>query len=303
MKKIFIVILNYKGHNDTIELLKSLMKTKRDSFSLSTIIVDNYPEDPIKINESDYLPLNLKIIFNTKNLGFSGGNNVGIKYSLENGADYVLLINNDTYVDPDFIEELLRVFEADNDAGIVVPKIYFAKGFEYHKKYKESELGKVIWYAGGNMDWANIIGYHRGVDEVDSGQFREVVETQIASGCCLMLKRELLEKIKGYDDKYFLYYEDADLSVRAIKKGYKILLAPKSVIWHKNAQSSGGSGSGLQDYYISRNRMIFGFEYASFRTKFALIRESIRLFVMGRKWQRRGIIDFYIGRFNKGSYR
>ncbi len=303
MKKVFIVILNYKGHNDTIELLKSLMKIKRDSFSLNTIIVDNYPEDPIKINESDYSTLNLKIIFNEKNLGFSGGNNVGIKYSLENGADYVLLINNDTYVDPDFVEELLKVFETNKEAGIVVPKIYFAKGFEFHKKYKESELGNVIWYAGGNMDWANIIGYHRGVDEVDSGQFREVVETQIASGCCLMLKRELLEKIKGYDDKYFLYYEDADLSVRAIKKGYKILFSPKSVIWHKNAQSSGGSGSGLQDYYISRNRMIFGFEYASFRTKFALIRESIRLFVMGRKWQRRGIIDFYIGRFNKGSYR
>lgn len=303
MKKVFIVILNYKGHNDTIELLKSLIKIKRDSFSLSTIIVDNYPEDPIEINESDYSSLNLKIIFNSKNLGFSGGNNVGIKYSLENEADYVLLINNDTYVDPDFVEELLNVFEANKEVGIVVPKIYFAKGFEFHKKYKESELGKVIWYAGGNMDWANIIGYHRGVDEVDSGQFREVVETQIASGCCLMLKRELLEKIKGYDDKYFLYYEDADLSVRAIKKGYKILFSPKSVIWHKNAQSSGGSGSSLQDYYISRNRMIFGFEYASFRTKFALIRESIRLFVMGRRWQRRGIIDFYIGRYNKGSFK
>lgn len=302
MKKVFIVILNYKGHNDTVELLKSLTKIKRDSFLLGTIVVDNFPDDPIKMDSKKYPNLNLKIIYNNKNLGFSGGNNVGIKDALENGADFVLLINNDTYADPNFVEELLKVAENEKEAGIVVPKIYFAKGFEYHKKYKENELGKVIWYAGGNMDWANIIGYHRGVDEVDDGQFGQVVETQIASGCCLMLKRELLEKIRGYDDKYFLYYEDADLSMRAIKKGYRIIFAPKSIIWHKNAQSSGGSGSGLQDYYIARNRMIFGFEYASFRAKFALIRESIKLIFIGRAWQRKGIIDFYIGKFGKGSF-
>lgn len=303
MKKVFIVILNYKGHKDIIELLESLSGIKRDSFSLNTVVVDNFPEDPIQVNIEKYSSLNLKLIYNNKNLGFSGGNNVGIKYSLENGADYVLLINNDTYVDPDFVSELLRVAETEKEAGIVVPKIYFAKGFEYHKKYKETELGRVIWYAGGNMDWANVIGFHRGVDEVDDGQFSQIVETQIASGCCLMLKRELLEKIKGYDDKYFLYYEDADLSMRAIKKGYKILFAPKSIIWHKNAQSSGGSGSGLQDYYISRNRMIFGFEYASMRAKFALLRESIKLLFTGRSWQRKGIIDFYIGNFGKGSFK
>ncbi len=302
MKKVFIVILNYKGHKDTIELLESLTKIKKDNFSLNTIVVDNFPEDPFEVNVEKYSSLSLKLIFNNKNLGFSGGNNVGIKYALENGADYVLLINNDTYVESNFVEELLNVAEIEKEAGIVVPKIYFAKGFEYHKKYKENELGKVIWYAGGNMDWANIIGYHRGVDEVDDGQFNKIVETQIASGCCLMLKRELLEKIRGYADKYFLYYEDADLSMRTIKKGYKILFVPKSMIWHKNAQSSGGSGSGLQDYYISRNRMIFGFEYASLRTKFALIRESFRLILLGRPWQRKGIIDFYIGKFGKGSY-
>ncbi len=302
MKKVFIVTLNYKGHKDTIELLESLTKIKRDSFSLNTVVVDNFPEDSFEVNVEKYSSIKLKVIYNNKNLGFSGGNNVGIKYALENGADYVLLINNDTYVDPDFVSELLKVAENDKEAGIVVPKIYFAKGFEYHKKYKENELGKVIWYAGGNMDWANIIGYHRGVDEVDDGQFNKIVETQIASGCCLMLKRELLEKIIGYADKYFLYYEDADLSIRTIKKGYKILFVPKSIIWHKNAQSSGGSGSGLQDYYISRNRMIFGFEYASLRAKFALIRESFRLILLGRQWQRKGIIDFYIGKFGKGSY-
>lgn len=303
MKKVFIVILNYKGHKDTIELLESLLKVKRDNFLLNTIVVDNFPDDPISVDVNKYSNLNLEVIFNNKNLGFSGGNNVGINHALKNNADYILLINNDTYVEPNFVEALLKVAEKEKDAGIVVPKIYFAKGFEFHKKYKENELGKVIWYAGGNMDWANIIGYHRGVDEFDDGQFDKIIETQIASGCCLMLRRELVEKIRGYDDKYFLYYEDADLSLRTIKKGYTILFVPNSIIWHKNAQSSGGSGSGLQDYYISRNRMIFGFEYASPRAKFALIRESLKLLFVGRHWQKRGVLDFYFGHFGKGSFK
>lgn len=302
MNKVFIVILNYKGHKDTIELLGSLQKIKKDHFNPNVVVVDNFPQDPIRIEVKDFKNLNLKVIYNNKNLGFSGGNNVGIKYSLENGADYVLLINNDTYVDEEFIEELLKVFEKEVNVGIVVPKIYFAKGFEFHKKYKENELGKVIWFAGGNIDWKNVIGYHTGVDEVDRGQFNEERDTEIASGCCLMLKKELLEKIKGYDERYFLYYEDADLSMRTIKEGYRIVFAPKSIIWHKNAQSSGGSGSNLQDYYISRNRLIFGFKYAKLRAKIALFKESLRFMLSGRVWQRKGIIDFYINRLEKGSF-
>lgn len=302
MNKVFIVILNYKGHKDTIELLGSLQKIKKDHFNPNVVVVDNFPQDPIRIEVKDFKNLNLKVIYNNKNLGFSGGNNVGIKYSLENGADYVLLINNDTYVDEEFIEELLKVFEKEVNVGIVVPKIYFAKGFEFHKKYKENELGKVIWFAGGNIDWKNVIGYHTGVDEVDRGQFNEERDTEIASGCCLMLKKELLEKIKGYDERYFLYYEDADLSMRTIKEGYRIVFAPKSIIWHKNAQSSGGSGSNLQDYYISRNRLIFGFKYAKLRAKIALFKESLRFMLSGRFWQRKGIIDFYINRLEKGSF-
>jgi GT2 family glycosyltransferase len=302
MKKVYIVILNYKGHKDTIELLSSLQRIKKHHFNPSVVVVDNFPQDPIRIEGKDFKNLNLKVIYNNKNLGFSGGNNVGIKYSLGNGADYVLLINNDTYVDEEFVEELLKVFENESSVGIVVPKIYFAKGFEFHKKYKESELGKVVWFAGGNIDWKNVIGYHTGVDEVDHGQFNEERDTEIASGCCLMLKRELLEKIKGYDDRYFLYYEDADLSMRTVRQGYRIVFAPRSIIWHKNAQSSGGSGSSLQDYYISRNRLIFGFKYAKLRARGALFKESIRLILSGRTWQRKGIVDFYINRLGKGSF-
>ncbi|KKQ34533.1 MAG: putative glycosyltransferase [Microgenomates group bacterium GW2011_GWA2_37_6] len=164
-------------------------------------------------------------------------------------------------------------------------------------------MGKVIWYAGGAIDWENVIGNHKGLDEVDKGQFDEDGETKMATGCCFLVKKEVLEKVGLYDDRYFLYFEDADFSERVKKAGFKIFYAPKSIIWHKNAQSSGGSGSSLQDYFTTRNRLIFGYTYAPMRTKIALFRQSLNLILKGRPWQRRGIIDFYLGRLGKGSYR
>lgn len=99
-----------------------------------------------------------------------------------------------------------------------------------------------------------------------------------------------------------MYYEDADYSVKAKKKGIKILYWPSAIVWHKNAGSAGGSGSTLQDYFISRNRMLFGMRYAPLRARFALFRESIRIMFTGRYWQKRGVIDFYRHKFGKGTY-
>lgn len=301
MKKVFLVILSYKGHEDTLQLLQSLKKVKGE-FDLNIIIVDNYPQDPLRPN-SDYKELNLRIIYNKENLGFSGGNNIGINESLKNGADYIIILNNDTLVDPQFVAELVKVAESGESVGIVTPKIYFAKGYEFHKdRYKKDELGKVIWYAGGKIDWKNVLGKHRGVDEVDKGDYEEVTETDLATGCCLLIKKEVLDQLAGYDEKYFLYFEDAELSERTKKAGFKIMYAPKAVIWHKNAQSSGGSGSSLQDYFITRNRLLFAVRFAPLRTRLALLRESIKLMLFGRPWQRRGVIDFFMHKFGKGSY-
>ena len=90
--------------------------------------------------------------------------------------------------------------------------------------------------------------------------------------------------------------------IRTKKSGYKIYFCPLSIVWHKNASSSGGSGSDLQDYYISRNRLLFAVKYAPFRSKIAVLRESLRLMFSGRKWQKAGILDFYLGKFGRGSY-
>ena len=303
MKNIAIITINYNGEKDTLECLNSVESLISSRYSLTTVVVDNASEKKFEGFEKKYNKINLKILRSEENLGFSGGNNLGIKYALEKGADYILFLNNDTLVDNKLLEELLDVFEKDKDAGIVAPKIYFAPGYEFHKdRYAKNDLGKVIWYAGGVMDWKNVFGKHRGVDEVDAGQFDEACETDFASGCCFLTARGVLEKVGVFDEKYFLYYEENDLCQKVKKTGLKILFAPKALLWHKNAQSTGGSGSKLQDYYITRNRLLFGFRYAPLRSKVALIRESLKILIKGRKWQKIGVIDFYFQKFGKGSY-
>jgi hypothetical protein len=103
------------------------------------------------------------------------------------------------------------------------------------------------------------------------------------------------------DEKFFLYWEDIDLCERTARAGYKNVYTPETVMWHKVSASAGGSGGETNDYYITRNRLYFGMKYSSFRTRFALLRDSVRTLFIGRKWQKRGVIDFYIGNLGRGS--
>lgn len=303
MKKICVIVLNYNGENDTQECILSLENSQKTlDYELTIVIVDNKS----KIDMStDVKSIDKNIIFikNKENLGYAGGNNVGIQYALEKEQDYILLLNNDTIIDKDAIFEMYKTADSNSSVGIVSPKIYFAKGYEFHKnRYKKSDLGKVIWYVGGLMDWNNLIGHHRGVDEVDRGQYDKRVEIELASGNCLFVRSDVFRKVGLLNTKYFLYYEDADFSMRVKKANFKIIYEPKAFLWHKNAVSAGGSGSVLQDYYITRNRMLFGMKYASFRTKMALLKEGIMILTRGRKWQKKGVQDFYLSNFYKGSF-
>lgn len=315
MKIIGIVIINFNSSEDTIDCLNSLYKVESGGYKLFVVVIDNgsIQDDYVKIEiylseikkdiQKNRKDIEFVLIRNKDNKGFSEGNNTGIKYVLEKGAEYVILLNNDTIIDKDFLSEIIKVLKLDEKTGIVSPKIYFAKNREFHKdRYSKDQKGRVIWYAGGIMDWKNVIGSHMGVDEVDNGQYKTIAEADFATGCCMLIRKNVFEKIGYFDSRYFLYYEDNDISQRARQAGYKIMFAPDAVIWHKNAGSAGGSGSTLQDYYITRNRLLFGFKYAPLRSKVSLFKQSFILLFMGRKYQKRGIIDFYLSKFGKGSY-
>ncbi len=304
--KISIVIVNWNRSEDTIECLKSLEKISYPLKNIQIILVDNNSDSSDKDKIKKYFTkskfkINNLFIENVKNYGFAAGNNIGIKAAVDMNSQYVLLINNDTYVKSDFLEKLESVFKNNQNIAAVSPKIYFAKGFEYHKKYKESELSKVIWYAGGEIDWKNVYANNVDVDKVDTYQNDENRETEFATGACVLYSTKAILNTGFFDENYFMYFEDTDLSVRFKKNGWKIMFCPKSIIWHKVAQSS-GIGSGLNDYFLTRNRIIFAMKYANFRAKFAIFREALKLIFIGRKWQRIGVMDYFFGKNGRGSW-
>lgn len=304
MTKVSIVIVNWNGWKDTVECLKSIESLSLPrNIELDVIIVDNGSTNDSVSQIKKHLKKNVELLEANMNLGFAGGNNKGIERALQNKSDYVMILNNDTILDQKIVTELVTCMEKYPDAGALSPKMYFAKGFEFHKdRYTKNDLGKVIWYAGGDIDWKNVYGSNHGVDEVDNGQFSTVTETSFGSGACLFLRVSALKKVGVFDEKYFLYLEDTDLSLRLREAGYKIYMVPTAVLWHKVSQSS-AIGSQLNDYFITRNRLLFASKYANLRANIALFRESIRFLTTGREWQKKGVMDFYVRKLGKGSWK
>ncbi|MEK7527674.1 MAG: glycosyltransferase family 2 protein [Patescibacteria group bacterium] len=303
--KVAVIILNWKQPRLTLDTVNSFLKINHSGFDYQIILIDNgSPDNSFKIFQKNFDKHPLVTLLQTgSNLGYVGGNNFGIKYGLKKKFDHFLIVNNDVLVDLQFLNILIKEI-AKHPQSILAPKIYFAPGFEFHRdRYRQKDLGKVIWAMGGKIDWQNVYGSNLGIDEVDTGQYnRQPPKPDFISGCCFLVNRRFFQEVGLFDEKYYLYLEDADLSRRAVNLGYQLAVVPKSIIWHVNSGSS-GAGSPLHDYFLTRNRLLFTFRYASLRTKFAVFRESLRHLITGRNWQKRGVIDFYLGRLGKGSWK
>lgn len=297
MKHISIVIVNWNGLRDTRICLASLEKLSVSGKKVETIVVDNGSTDNSAGIVKREFP-RVTYIRLPENMGFTGGNNTGIRHAMETGADAVWLLNNDTVVDRNALS--LADALTRKDTGIAGSRIYFAPGHEYHHdRYTKSERGKVFWYAGGIIDWDNMYASHRGVDEVDTGQYDASAETPFVSGCSMMIRRDVIERIGYLDERFFLYLEDLDYCLRAEKSGFRLLYHPQSVVWHVNAGSSGGAGKSIHEYYMTRNRLLVGMRYAPVRTKFALLRESMRFIKSGPAIKRRAVLDAVRGRWGR----
>lgn len=295
-----IVIVSWNAKEQTAICLSSLEKLEKTSIHVQVVLVDNASADGTKEYISKKFP-QTHIISLDRNLGFTGGNNAGISYALHNGADYIWLLNNDTIVDRRSVVSILDAFTSDKTIGIAGSKIYFAPGFEYHKaRYEKKDKGKIFWYAGGIIDWDNMYCSHRGVDKIDTGQFDTLVDTAFVTGCSMMVAASVFKKVGVFDDKYYLYLEDVDFCLRARFGGFRVVYEPTSIVWHFNAQSSGGPGSTLHTYYLTRNRLLLGFRYASVRTKFALLRQALAMTVSKNISVRSAVVDALLGRFGPG---
>jgi GT2 family glycosyltransferase len=234
-----IVSVNYDQPEVTCEMLETLRKVTYPNFE--TLIVDNAsPSTSPAIIKQKYPEVQL--IISEKNLGFAGGNNIALKQAK---GDYVLLLNNDTEVKPDFLESLVELMESDKKIGIVSSKILYF--------YEDN----VIQYAGASpINPITSRGRHYGYKEIDNGQLDEVTETAYPHGACMMIRKSVLEELGLLYEGYFLYYEELDFAERVKRAGYKIYFQPNSSILHKESIST-GKNSPLKTYYMNRNRLLF----------------------------------------------
>ncbi len=244
--RVDVITLTWNQRQDTLDCLESLSHLTYPNCHI--ILVDNGSTDGTVEAVRECYPA-VELIVNVQNLGFQGGFNVGLRHALNTGVDYVFVMNNDTTVQPDILEELVKQ-AAPVDVGMVSPKIYYA------------DQPDRIWSVGGDCDPVTLEMTHKGDNQLDRGQWDRVIERDFLVGCAIMMKRSMLEKIGLFDTGFHpAYYEDVDLCMRARRAGFRLLLAPQAKLWHRVARSSGGSGSPQERYLMARHSVRYFRKY------------------------------------------
>lgn len=282
-----IISVNFNQIQVTLELLESLRKISFRDFEI--ILVDNGSiENSTRLISEKYPEVNY--IFSEKNLGFSGGNNVGIRASK---GEYLFFVNNDAEIMEGCIETLLRLFNSFPSLGIVSPRIC------YDPKLTDNQ--QIIQYAGAThihpMTARNEI---LGEKQIDQGQFTVAKETAYIHGAAMMTKREVIENVGFMPEEFFLYYEELDWSEQIRNAGYKVYVEPNALVFHKESLAV-GKNSTLKIYYHTRNRILFVRRNRSWSQIvifylflfFFTIPKNTLVFLKNREWGH--ILAFYKG--------
>ncbi len=242
MKSVALIILNWNGRDDTLACLHSLSHVDYPDFQV--VVVDNHSsDDSVAVIQKEYP--HIALIQTDENLGYVGGNNVGLTFARQQGYDYALLLNNDTEVDPQFLQALVAAAEADPAVGIVGPTIYYF------------DAPHTIWSAGGAINWRQGLTRMIGLNEPDQGQFGQLPRpVEFVTGCALLIKMAVVAQIGVLDDRFFAYYEETEWCVRTARNGYKVMHVPAAKIWHKISIQA-REASPTVHYYMTRNRLLF----------------------------------------------
>jgi GT2 family glycosyltransferase len=274
MISLSVILVNYKRAHDTVECIRSLEQSVGVDPSIT--VVDNGSNDGSRQEIARECP-DVTLIANTHNEGFAEGNNIAIREALGKGGEYILLLNNDTVVRPDALSLLCDALRHRPNVGIVGGKIYYF------------DRPTTLWFAGGCLNLHSAVGVHRGLDEDDHGQYDIPQECDYVTGCCLLFRRDVAEKIGVLESSYFAYMEDADFCLRARRADFVVLYEPKAVIYHKVSSSSAWD-SPFYIYFNLRNKLIFLRRNSSMRRwlphlphiVYFYVRQFIRLIV---KWR------------------
>ena len=249
-----IILLNWNGMSDTIECLQSITKIAYPNYKI--VVVDNASEDGSCEVIRNQFP-QIQIIKNANNLGFAEGSNVGIRHGIKEGCEYVLLLNNDTIVEPGFLSSLVHIAETKPNVGMIGPKI-----IDYYSG-KIQSVGGLI----NKMNFRNPF-VSEGAGQDDHQQFASLKTCKWLTGCCLLIPANVLLDVGLFNPSFFAYYEDVDLSLRIRASGYDLIYCPESCIRHKGGASSGGPLSTLSLYLSTRNKISIIKLYFTFLDKY-----------------------------------
>ncbi len=242
-KSVFIVVLNYKNLTDTIACLASLRKLTYNNYRI--VVVDNDSQDGsyeyLKEHETDCC-----ILQSSENRGYAAGNNIGIRYALEQGADYVCILNNDVEAEPDFLTKLVRYMESAPEVGMTGPVVY-----EFAERDRIQSAGFSICVGRGSTE-PLLQGKTKSAIRTD----KKVELCDGLSGTCLLVKRDVLEKAGLIPENYFLFFEEMEWCLTIRKKGYKLATVLTAAVYHKGSATLKKTGT-LSRYYMARNQVLF----------------------------------------------
>lgn len=296
--RVAVVVLNWNGKMDTLRCLASLNRATYPN--LEVIVVDNGSTDGSSAAVADAHPEAVLLQLN-QNLGYTGGNNAGVDRALKDGADIVGVLNNDTVVDPGFLEPLVECVGHD-------PMTFASPRIVYLTRPDQT------WFSGAYLDSKVGIFYHRDETSLTPPErAAEVRHTPALTGCCLLAHRQLWERVGTFDDRYFLIFEDADWCARAIEAGARAVVVTRSTIAHAVSASFEAHTSTVADYYYLRNGLLYIREHSRSRTRASVylaarvLRGSVRQFLRAPDAQHarsllanlEGACDFLRGRFGR----
>lgn len=239
--RVSVIILNWNGLSDTCACLEALRSVAYPNYE--TIVVDNHSEGDEAQVLKERFGETIRLIENDRNYGFAGGCNIGIRDALTRNPEYILLLNNDTIVDPSFMSTLVEAAESLPQAAALSPKIC------------HYDRPRFIHSTGGRVNAWMGRAWQVGRDQPDNGHFERIEERDYADGACMLIRRSALERVGLLDEDYFAYWEETDWCDRARQAGWKCYYVPSARIWHKGAASF--EGDSHKRFLFRRNAFLF----------------------------------------------
>jgi GT2 family glycosyltransferase len=245
---VYLIVLTYNGKALVLEALDSILQIDYDN--LHIVVVDNGGRDGTPDAVRQRYGDRVHLIVIKDNIKYSRANNEGIRWALEQNADYIMLLNDDIVVDPGLVRALVDVAGTDPKIGAVGPKIYY---------YAERDR---IWFAGGRVHLSRGTTEHIGIREIDGGQYDVQRDVDYLTGCALMMRRRTVERVGALDPQYLAYYEDTDWCMRARRAGFRLVYVPSGRMWHKISATTGGQLTRYKIRHKLRSGRIFFGSYA-----------------------------------------